>query len=79
LHVATFYIFEKIDAKELQIGLNFYWKLFEWIRDRYEKTLIDSRSSGHIVLNHFFYQKIGPVFSLRVIIHEFFQEKFNPI
>jgi hypothetical protein len=29
--------------KELQIELNFYWKLFEWIRDRYEKTLIDLR------------------------------------
>jgi len=57
LHVATFYIFEKIDAKELQIGLNFYWKLFEWIRDRYEKTLINSRSSGHIVLNHFLLSK----------------------
>jgi hypothetical protein len=24
--------------KELQIKLNFYWKLFEWIKDRYEKT-----------------------------------------
>jgi len=29
--------------KELQIELNFYWKLFEWIKDRYEKTLIDLR------------------------------------
>jgi hypothetical protein len=25
--------------KELQIGLNFFRKLFEWIRNRYEKTL----------------------------------------
>ena len=32
--------------------LNFYWKLFEWIRDRYEKTLIDSRSYERIFLNH---------------------------
>ena len=38
--------------KELQMGLNFCWKLFEWIRDRYEKTLIDSRSCEPIVLNH---------------------------
>ena len=29
----------------------FYWKLFKWIRDRYEKTLLDSRSCEHMVLN----------------------------
>jgi len=39
-------------VKEIQIGLNFYWKLFEWIRDRYEKTFIDSMSWYSIVLNH---------------------------
>jgi hypothetical protein len=38
--------------KELQIGLNFCWKLFEWIKDRYEKTLYDSRSCERIDLNH---------------------------
>ena len=38
--------------KELQIRFNFCWKLFEWIRDRYEKTLIDSMSCKYIVLNH---------------------------
>jgi hypothetical protein len=65
--------------KELQIGLNFFWKLFEWIRDRYEKTLIDLRSYERIVLNHLPYQKIRPFFSLRAVIHEFFQKKFNPI
>jgi hypothetical protein len=37
--------------KEFQIGLNFFWKLFEWIRDRYEKTLINLRLYKRIVLN----------------------------
>jgi len=41
--------------KEFQIGLNFFWKPFEWIRDRYEKTLIDLRSYEPIGLNHFPY------------------------
>jgi len=36
-------------VKEIQIGLNFYWRLFEWIRDRYEKTFIDSRLCERIV------------------------------
>jgi hypothetical protein len=65
--------------KELQIGLNFFWKLFVWVRDRYEKTSIDLRLYEHIGLNHFPYQKIRPVFSLRAVIHEFLQKKFNPI
>ena len=38
--------------KSLQIGLNFCWKLFEWIRDRYKKTIIDSTLSENIVLKH---------------------------
>ena len=42
----------KSTPKELQIGLNFYWKLFEWIRDRYEKTLIDLWSCNHNVFDH---------------------------
>jgi hypothetical protein len=29
-----------------------YWKLFERIRDRYEKTIIDSRYCECIILNH---------------------------
>ena len=70
---------KQIDAKEHQIGLNFYWMLFEWIRDRYEKTLFDSRSSEHLVFHHSLLSKDHTVFSLRAIIHEFFQEKFNPI
>ncbi len=45
-------LYNKSTFKELQIGLNFYWKLFEWIRDRFEKTLIDSWSCERIVLNH---------------------------
>jgi len=65
--------------KELQIGLNFFWKLFEWIRDHYEKTLIDLRSYERIVLNHLLYQKKRPFFSLRAVIYEFFKKKFNPI
>jgi len=65
--------------KELQIRFNFCWKLFEWIRDRYEKTLIDSMSCKYIVLNHYPYQKIKPVFLLRALIREFFQKKLNLI
>jgi hypothetical protein len=42
----------KSTLKELQKGLKFYWKLFEWIMDRYEKTLIDLWSVNHIVFDH---------------------------
>jgi len=38
--------------KEPRIELNFYWKLFERIRDRFEKTLIDLRSCKRFDLNH---------------------------
>jgi hypothetical protein len=65
--------------KELQIGFNFFWKLFEWIRDRYEKTLIDSMSCKYIVLNHPPYQEIRPVFLLRALVREFFQKQLNLI
>ncbi len=34
------------------MGLNFYWKLFEWIRNRYKKTLIDFRPCIPIVFDH---------------------------
>jgi len=34
-----------------KVLFNFCWKLFEWIRDSYEKTLIDSRSCESIVFN----------------------------
>ena len=68
--------------KELQIGLNFFRKLFEWIRNRYEKTLPYKRLYENIALNHLPLSKYKIVISLRAIIHEFFeffQEKFNPI
>jgi hypothetical protein len=45
-------LYNKSTFKELQIGVNFYLKLFEWIRDRREKTLIDSWSCERIVLSH---------------------------
>ena len=58
--------------KELQIGLNFFWKLFEWIKDRYEKTLVDSTSCERIVLNYLPLLKDKTAFSLQTIIHEFY-------
>ena len=72
--------------KELQIELNFYWKLFEWIKDRYEKILIDLRScegivfyllslskdkTGFFITSHF--PRVLPAFGV------VFQGKVNPI
>jgi len=34
----------------LQVCLNFYWKLFEWITDRYEKTIPDLLECDHMAL-----------------------------
>ena len=33
-------LYNKFISNELQVVLNFYWKLFEWIMDRYERTII---------------------------------------
>jgi len=32
------------------VCLNFYWKLFEWITARYEKTIADCLECDHMVL-----------------------------
>jgi len=32
------------------VCLNFYWKLFEWITARYEKTIADWLECDHVVL-----------------------------
>jgi len=32
------------------VCLNFYWKLFEWITARYEKTIADWLECDHMVL-----------------------------
>ena len=81
-----FWFLKEIDVKELQIGLNFYWKLFEWIRDRYEKALIDLTSCKNIVLNHLLLSKNQIGFFItshypRVLsaLGVIFQKKFNPI
>jgi len=34
----------------LQVCLNFYWKLFEWITDRYEKTIPNLLECDHMAL-----------------------------
>jgi len=32
------------------VGLNFYWKLFEWVTARYEKTIPDWIGCDHMAL-----------------------------
>jgi len=32
------------------VCLNFYWKLFEWITARYEKTISDELECDHMAL-----------------------------
>jgi hypothetical protein len=44
-----------------------------------KKPLSIRRHANVLFLTTYRYQKIKPVFSIRTIIHEFFQEKFNPI
>jgi len=58
------------------VCINFYWKLFEWITDRYEKTIPDWLEFDHMTLDQKRSQKLKPVFSLRAVIYEFFQKKF---
>jgi len=37
--------------RKLQVCLNFYWKLFEWITARYEKTIANWLECDHMALN----------------------------
>jgi hypothetical protein len=41
----------RLTRRSRRYVLIFYWKLFEWIRDRYEKTLIDSKSYKEMAFN----------------------------
>jgi len=64
--------------RKLLVGLNFCWKLFEWIMARYEKTIPGSRDCDPMAVKLKPFSGLKPVFSLRAVIHEFFQKKFKP-
>jgi hypothetical protein len=77
-------LLNKIGAEGAHVLLNFFWKLFEWIRDRYEKTHLDSLSCELIVLNRLLLSNdktslfiMSPYPRVLSAFGVVFQEKFN--